>query len=766
MSIISAFITSMAVAAGAANHYIPNAYIDSDTGHRVVRLTRGTGSYSSFYFHQNAFTPEGNEMVLAAAIDGERRLYAIDLDTLERRRITDRPSAFEVVAPGSRRVFYLSGSTVCVTDLDTLETREITTVPESWTRGTGLTVNADETLLAGSFAEGVEAWFEKPRSEWFVGIYEAKLPNGLYTINIKTGEKRVFHRENTWLGHVQFSPTDPDLLMFCHEGPWERVQRIWLIRTDGTGRRPIHERTMKGEIAGHEFWDPTGTRVWFDLQRPMWQNFFIGSADIKTGEERNYPIEPFRWSYHYNISPDGTMICGDGGTKPPGREDESKAIHLFRRRGDRMEVETLCKLTGHDYRLEPNARFSPDARWVIFRSNMHGSPQVYAVEVKRAETSNMESKSDAGNYYPFLQAHADARPMPLAYAKGDDPEAWRARGREKMAELLAYAPEPVLLAPEVLDTVKKDGYTRLRVSYHVAPGRRTEAFLLIPEKRQEKAPAVVALHDHGGFYYYGKEKITETESPLPVLQEHIDRDYGGRTFAGQLARRGFVVLVPDAFYFGSQRLDPRELPDQYAAPLAGLEEGSDAYIRAYQAVAGRHEELTAKSIFDAGTTWPGILFQGDRVGVDYLLTRPEVDSERIGCIGLSIGGYRSAHLFGLDPRIKAGVVAGWMTTYGSLIRNHLWCHTWMVYVPGQLNWLDLPDVATLNAPRPLMVINCLQDILFPHQGMRDAEAKIAGVYATLGQADHFQCRYYDEPHSLKVPAQEDAIAWLTRWLSP
>jgi len=763
MSTTAILITCLA-AAGSGT-YIPNDYIDPDTGHRVVRLTRGTGSYSSFYFHQNAFTPDGKEVVVAAAIDGERRLYAINLDTLERRKVTDRPSAFEVAARKSRRVFYMSGATVCCTDLDTLATREIATVPEAWTRGPGLTLNADETMLAGGFAEGIEAWYEKPRSEWFVGIYDAKLPNGLYTIDVGSGETKVFHRENNWLGHVQFSPTDPRLLMFCHEGPWERLQRMWVIRTDGSGLKPIHERTMEGEIAGHEFWDPSGKRVWYDLQKPMWRNFFIAGTDIDTGEETQYAIDRCRWSFHYNISRDGRLFCGDGNARVPEEEDQSKAIHLFRPKGDTLEVETLCKLTGHDYGMEPCVQFSPDARWVVFRSNMHGSPHVYAVEVERTEAA-MEVKSHAGNYASFLQAYADGRPMPLAYSEGADPEKRREQGRAKMAELLAYQPAPVPLEPEVLETVQKNGYTRLQVSYNVAPGRRTEAFLLIPNQRSEKAPAVVALHDHGGFYYYGKEKIAETESPLPVLQEHIDRDYGGRTFADQLARRGFVVLVPDAFYFGSQRLDPATLPEEYQATVAGLEPGSDAYVRAYQGLAGRHEELTAKTIFDTGTTWPGILFQGDRASVDYLLTRPEVDPERIGCMGLSIGGYRSAHLFGLDPRIKAGVVAGWMTTYGSLVKRHLWCHTWMVYIPGQLNWLDLPDVATLNAPRPLMVVNCLQDILFPHQGMRDAEAKIAGVYAAMGKPEKFQCRYYDEPHSLKVPAQEDAIAWLTRWLAP
>ncbi|HUW59553.1 MAG TPA: dienelactone hydrolase family protein [Candidatus Bathyarchaeia archaeon] len=377
-----------------------------------------------------------------------------------------------------------------------------------------------------------------------------------------------------------------------------------------------------------------------------------------------------------------------------------------------------------------------------------------------------ETKSHVGNLYPFIQEYADQQPNRLSYLSGNwkDADAWRDAGRLKMRELLAYEPENAPPASAVLGEVRKTGYTRYHVRYAVTANRKTEAFLLIPDGLTGPAPAVVALHDHGGFYYYGKEKITETENPVARLQKHIDEAYGGRPFADELARRGFVVLVPDAFYFGSQRLELDTLPEQFTKPVRGLTPGSNEYVTAHREVAGPHEEITAKTIVTAGMTWPGILFQGDRASVDYLLTRAEVDPNRIGCIGLSIGGYRSAHLFALDPRIKAAVVAGWMTTYKSLLYDHLWYHTWMIYVPGQLPWLDLPDVVTLNAPRPLMVVNCLQDILFTREGMEDAEKKIAAVYTALGAPGHFKCSYYDAPHSFKVPAQDEAIAWLTKWL--
>jgi dienelactone hydrolase len=329
---------------------------------------------------------------------------------------------------------------------------------------------------------------------------------------------------------------------------------------------------------------------------------------------------------------------------------------------------------------------------------------------------------------------------------------------------LAYDPPAGPKDAQVLEKVQKEGYTRSLVRFSVTAGRTTDAFLLIPDNLKGRAPAVVAIHDHGGFYYFGKEKITQIEDPPNILRQFIERSYGGRTYADELARRGFVVLVPDGFYFGSQRIDPAKVSEHFTGDLNDLDRGSDDYIQAFNRFASAHETLMAKTIFTAGTTWPGILFQGDRAAVDYLLTREEVDADRIGCIGLSIGGFRSAHLAGLDPRIAAAVVAGWMTTYDALLRDHLRNHTWMIYVPGQLRYLDLPDAVSLNAPRPLMIINCLQDRLFTLEGMRAAEHKLAAIYKAMDAQAHFQCRYYDVPHCLNVPMQNDAIAWLERWL--
>ncbi len=238
----------------------PLEWVEPETGHRVIRLTRDAGS-ASLYFHQNAYTASGDKFVVTTP----KGISTIELKTGKIELIVEGRASNLIVGRKTRQVFYLKDGAVMVTHLDTKSTREIVKRAELRT-GSGLAINADETLLGGSFVEGgALGEFQPPasatpgqRQDSYPGKGEmmerrlaAKLPMALYTINVKTGEVKTFHHATDWLNHVQFSPTDPALMMFCHEGPWHKVDRIWTIRTDGTGLTKIHTRTMEMEIAGH-----------------------------------------------------------------------------------------------------------------------------------------------------------------------------------------------------------------------------------------------------------------------------------------------------------------------------------------------------------------------------------------------------------------------------------------------------------------------------------------------------------------------------------
>ncbi|MFO0909858.1 MAG: oligogalacturonate lyase family protein [Isosphaeraceae bacterium] len=291
-----------------------------------------------------------------------------------------------VVGRKTRRVFYLQGNTIRATDLDTRATIPIATLPPEMRGASGLAVNADDTLLGGSYVVGGPGTSKPaPARGSLETRWAARLPMRLFTVKIDGGTIQTFHPSNDWLNHVQFSPTDPGLLMFCHEGPWHKVDRIWTIRTDGSAPTNIHTRTMDMEIAGHEFFSGDGSTIWYDLQTPRSRVFWLAGKNLATGKETRYQLDRSEWSVHYNIAPDGQHFAGDGGgPRSVAAPGNGTWIYLFTPKDGRLQAERLVDLSKHDYRLEPNVTFTPDGRRIVFRSNMHGATHVYAVDVARA----------------------------------------------------------------------------------------------------------------------------------------------------------------------------------------------------------------------------------------------------------------------------------------------------------------------------------------------------------------------------------------------
>lgn len=417
----------------------PTDWIDQATGHRIIRLSREPGT-SSLYFHQNAYTDHKLLVTIARPQTNSSRrsiaLATIDLSTLGRV-----PPALAIVAEGNFRdmvvgrksgnVYYVRSETVggalvdkvCATNLVTRETREIATLP--FHAGSGLAVNADETLLGGSYTVNTPSSqpnaTNRPSTEIkddpvversIAARFAAHPPMKLFTVDIQSGQINTFHPSTDWLNHVQFSSTDPQLMMFCHEGPWHEVDRIWTIRPGTDPARLMHHRTMPYEIAGHEFFGSDGT-IWYDLQAPRSENFWLASVNPTTGERLWYPLERSAWSVHYNQSHDAKLFAGDGGgpdsvanrtplpkshpLDPPGNgqwiylfrpvagESQTKEVGGETVKIGKLEVERLVDLSNHNYQLEPNVTFSPDNNWVVFRSNMQGPVHTYAVEIAKPQ---------------------------------------------------------------------------------------------------------------------------------------------------------------------------------------------------------------------------------------------------------------------------------------------------------------------------------------------------------------------------------------------
>jgi oligogalacturonide lyase len=405
---------------------LPSDWTDPATGHRVIRISPDQGG-TSLYFHQRAYTPEGDKVIIHLR-DGS--LATVDLTTLGKS-----PPKVEVLAPKTRafatawrtrEAYVHRGESIVAVHLDTKAEREIIKLPPM-ARGRQVAINCDETLLVGigPDPEGKTTPRTPPpgnTSSTLEPQWAAGTPKMIYTVDLKTGEVRVLHRENDWTNHLQCSPTDPQQILFCHEGPWHYNDRTWTIRADGGPPRLLHERTMNMEIEGHEFFGHDGKTVWYDLQTPRSGVFWLAGVDLATGHRTWYNLQRVEWSVHYNVSPDGTLFAGDGGgptsvaartmdNEFPDPRGNGQWIYLFRpvmARGssfrdqrDLIDVgyfksERLADMSGHDYSkdtgVEPNLTFTPDGKWIIFSGNFH-SPRVdgraithtYAVEIAKAE---------------------------------------------------------------------------------------------------------------------------------------------------------------------------------------------------------------------------------------------------------------------------------------------------------------------------------------------------------------------------------------------
>lgn len=404
----------------------PKSWIDADTGHRVIRLTDDPGT-ASMYFNQNGYTADRKKLVYTSSKGIWTMNLAGDLASQTSRLVVAGRVRLIEAGRKTPNVYYIKDGAVWSTNAETGDTREIGKLP---VRGSVSTVNADETLVAGTYTEtapetpagrapnqyaqppqpGQQAQsLDQPvnKGQMMEERLAARIPMAMFTMSIQTGEVRVIHRATDWLNHLLFSPTDPTLLMYCHEGPWHKLDRLWTIRTDSGTITKIHTRTMAMEIFGHEFWSADGKTIYYDLQTPRGEDFWLATYNVESGARKWYHLQRNEWSIHFNVAPDEALYCGDGGD--PGQvahAPDGQWIYLFRPQSRRnegpenkdliqtgvLQAEKLVNMSKHQYRLEPNVSFSPDRKWVVFRSNMLGPTYVFAVEVEKAEKTSAAAR--------------------------------------------------------------------------------------------------------------------------------------------------------------------------------------------------------------------------------------------------------------------------------------------------------------------------------------------------------------------------------------
>jgi oligogalacturonide lyase len=320
----------------------------------------------------------------------------------------------------TREIYYTSAGKVMAVNVDTKATRE---VPHA--RGL---INADETLsvVKNADAHDPDGKYPRPPARPIIPQLQRMFPNkkledltpdqqyavkkedglapralnpslqSFIFTTLKTGDTRETGFQYGDLNHMQFNPVAPNLLLYCHEGTWHEVDRTWTIRTDGSQMRLMHKRTMDMEINGHEWWSWDGKTVWFDLQTPRSQVFWIAGVSMATGEQVRYHIERDWWGVHFTSSRDDTLFASDGGDPSQvAYSADGQWINLLRVPPNHTVTrEKLVDMSRHNYvtgrgGVEPNVHITPDKKWVIFTGQFAtGQRHVYAVEVAKGPIPN------------------------------------------------------------------------------------------------------------------------------------------------------------------------------------------------------------------------------------------------------------------------------------------------------------------------------------------------------------------------------------------
>lgn len=332
---------------------------------------------------------------------------------------------------------------------------------------------------------------------------------------------------------------------------------------------------------------------------------------------------------------------------------------------------------------------------------------------------------------------------------------WKKTARAKVFECMMTPPKAAAAWDmEVLGEEQRDGYKAQKIAFNINAYSRITAYLLIPDGKGP-FPTVNALHDHGAHLFIGKEKMIrpfftpgEKDSPTKqaLCQEILDdadawakQLYDNQYVGDYLARHGYVVFSADAPMWGER----------------GRKEGVDR--NKYDLIAGNMMML--------GRDLSAFMTYDDISSTEFLASLPMVDAKRIGCVGCSMGAYRSWMLSALSDRIKAGASICWMITTDAQLTRRFGRKEnggFANCIPGLRQYLDYPHIASLACPKPMLFINGTKDKLFPVPGVKDAFAEMHKVWKSQGADNLLDTELWDIPHSCGLKAQEKMLEFLDK----
>lgn len=365
----------------------------------------------------------------------------------------------------------------------------------------------------------------------------------------------------------------------------------------------------------------------------------------------------------------------------------------------------------------------------------------------RAQDNAYDSFEVIKNMPAFYNKIKEGLTFPMAW-DGDKNltfNTWRENSREVLMFCMEnLPPAPKAYNVQLLATEKRGGYEAQKILFNVSEWSRIPAYLLIPEGKGP-FPAVVMLHDHGAHFTIGKEKMVRpfgvTDEVLADADDWAKRCYDEQYTGDYFAANGYVVLAIDALLWGER----------------GRKEGPN--YETQQALASNLQQM--------GTSWGSIITMDDVRSVEFLATLPQVNPEKIGSLGFSMGAHRSWMLAAATDRIAASASICWMNTTEHLMtltnNQNKGGSAFSMIIPGIRRYMDYPHVASIACPKPSLFFNGTKDKLFPVDGVKDAYAEMQKVWESQGAADKLITKIWDEQHFFSKPMQKETLDFFDKY---
>ncbi|MCD6285980.1 MAG: PD40 domain-containing protein [Anaerolineae bacterium] len=357
-------------------------YQDSKSGATIHQLTSYKGHSNHFYFTYPCWYDDGTKIVFTSDRENRTNLFGVDLDSGEITQLTDFAAGERLGSlsknPVREEIYFNLGATLMALDLTTLETRALATCPEGHVGG-GANATADGKYLVTGYRVDLSDQILTDLGHGYIGFretWEAHPHTKIVKIPVDGGDLEVIFEEDYWLGHFNASPKLPNIMTFCHEGPWNLVEnRIWGLDIN-TGEPWQIRPNAPGESIGHEYWMQDGEHIGYHGQTAAGPVY--GSIRYDNTDQVEAPFEGHCWHFHsYMLD----LVVGDGDAKDP-------YVLLWRfKDGAFQGPKVLAWHRGsfHIQRVHVHPCFNQEGTQIVYTADPQGYGQVFVVDVPAFE---------------------------------------------------------------------------------------------------------------------------------------------------------------------------------------------------------------------------------------------------------------------------------------------------------------------------------------------------------------------------------------------